>query len=94
MENPTRRAFLAYTGTGVAGLGLAAIAPAAANAAEVASARGEAVVDPATVGEEPLLASVTDLGAGQVTVVLGESEVTVVDHQLAQRIARLSQTGA
>jgi hypothetical protein len=94
MERPTRRAFLAYTGTGAAGLGLAAMSPGVANAVEAAARVDEPDVDPTVTGGEPLLASVTDLRTGELTVILGAREVSVVDHDLAQRIARISQTGA
>ncbi len=83
MEPPSRRRFLAVSGAGIAAAGLASVVPATASAAELP-------VDPAAVGDEPLMACVEDLAHGLVTVVHGGSELTVTDHDLARKIARLS----
>jgi hypothetical protein len=93
MDNPTRRAFLTYTGAGVAAVGVAAVSPAMASASEAAVDRlaGEQPVDLNAAGDELLLASVNDLSKGEVTVISGGAEVTVVDHDLARRIARLAK---
>jgi Rieske Fe-S protein len=96
MDQPTRRAFLAYTGAGVAAIGVAAVSPAVASASEAAADRlaPEQPIEDNSVNDEPLLASVNDLSKGEVTVISGGTEVTVVDHDLARRIARLSAKGA
>ena len=87
MEHPSRRRFLAVSGGGIAAAGLASVVPQLASAAELP-------VDPAAIGEEPLMACVDDLAKGQVTLVHGGNELTVTDHDLARKIARLSSTEA
>jgi hypothetical protein len=42
----------------------------------------------------PVVAYVHDLSTGEVSVMVGEREVTVVDHALANRIARVLGMGA
>jgi alanine dehydrogenase len=64
-----------------------------ASASEVAADRlaGEQPVDLNAAGDGLLLASVNDVSKGEVTVISGGAEVTVVDHDLARRIARLAK---
>lgn len=87
MQHPNRRQFLAVSGAGLAAAGLATLPSQLASAAELP-------VDPDTMGDGLLLACVDDLTSGQVTLVHGGTEVTVTDHQLARKIARLSTTEA
>lgn len=87
MEHPSRRTFLAVSGAGLAAAGLATLPSQLASAAELP-------VDPDTVGDGLLLACVDDLAAGQITVVRGGTELTITDHDLARKIARLSRTEA
>jgi hypothetical protein len=87
MQHPNRRQFLAVSGAGLAAAGLASVPTTLAQASE-------RPVDPAMIGDEPLLAVVDDVTAGQVTVVHGGTESTITDHDLARKIARLSRTEA
>jgi hypothetical protein len=87
MSDHSRRTFL--TGTGAVALGAVALttggpAPAGAATAEAA----EPSSAPAAGSHEPVVAYVTDLTAGRITVMRGDDEVVVTDHALAQRIAR------
>lgn len=92
MEPTNRRRFLAISGAGVAAVGVAALSPQMAGAAQLDANTAEPAVDPATMGDEPLLVFVEDLAAGSVAVVHGSRETVVVDHQLARTIARLART--
>jgi hypothetical protein len=87
MEHPSRRTFLAVSGAGIAAAGLATLPSQLASAAEPP-------VDPNTMGDDLLLACVDDLSSGQVTVVRGGTELSITDHDLARKIARLSGTEA
>lgn len=91
MEPTNRRTFLAISGAGVAAVGVAALSPQMAGAAQSDAVTTEPEVDPVTIGDEPLLVSVEDLAAGSVAVVHGGRETTVIDHQLARKIARLAR---
>jgi hypothetical protein len=95
MENTNRRTFLAISGAGVAAIGVAAVPTGLAGAAVTTSERThEPPVDLKEMGDELLLAAVTDLGRGEVTVVHGGVETVLTDHDLARKIARLSRTEA
>jgi TAT (twin-arginine translocation) pathway signal sequence len=85
VEHPNRRTFLAVSGAGVAAAGLASLPLQLAQAAEPP-------LDPKSIGDDLLLACVDDLATGQITVVHGGSELTITDHDLARKIARLSKT--
>jgi TAT (twin-arginine translocation) pathway signal sequence len=74
---PTRRNFLVTAGAGAAALGAAVVVP------EPAAAE----VPPAGVSG-PLVAYVTDMRRGELTLMLGEREVVVHDRDLAARLAR------
>lgn len=91
MNDSTRRGFLAMTGAGVAAVGAAAVVP-TAFASDRYDKDPQETEGPAVEG--PLVAHVNDLSTGEVSVMVGEHEVTVVDRDLARKIARLSRTGA
>ena len=78
MNDQTRRGFLAVAGTGVAAVGVAAVIPASAEAAPVRVPAG---------AKGPLVAYVSDLSSGQVTMMVGEHHVVVQDHDLVARLA-------
>ncbi len=79
----SRRTFLITSGVAATG-GVAAASALPAVAATGAPARSTATPD-AVAG--PLVAYVSDVASGQVTVMRGDDEVVVTDHELARRIA-------
>ncbi len=88
MSDSTRRGFLAMTGAGAAAVGAAAVVPNA-----FAGSRNDTVdqqTADASAVDGPLVAYVNDLRTGEVSVMVGENEVTVVDKDLVARIARIS----
>ena len=81
MEKSTRRNFFAVTGVGTVAGVAALAAPTPANAAVA-----DRVQVPA--GAEPSMAAyVSDVHRGEVTLMVSDREVTVVDKQLAARLA-------
>lgn len=76
MNDTSRRKFLAATGAGVAAGAVGIGGPAAA----------EAVVRKADAANEPVVAFVENPQAGVVTLMLGDREVVVEDHDLVARI--------
>ena len=92
MTQPSRRRFLALTGASAAALSAAAVVPNAMAAGAEAAVPLSADELDAVSG--PLVAYVEDPGTGEVTVMVGEHEVTVVDHDLAAKIVRLGRTEA
>ena len=92
MNQPTRRRFLAMTGAGAAAISAAAVAPGAL--ASTRDTAGQQHGDDLGSVEGPIVAYVDDLSAGEVTVMVGEHEISVVDHDLAARIARHGRTEA
>ncbi|HEV7205813.1 MAG TPA: hypothetical protein VGN18_14480 [Jatrophihabitans sp.] len=79
MSRPTRRNFLVSTGVGAAAIGAAVIAPDDAVASGPAGATG------------PLVAYVTDVRRGEITLMVGERDVVVRDVDLAARLARAAR---
>ena len=99
MSTSSRRTFLAFTGAGAAAVGAAAVLPASlAGAQSVADHELDAADFDAGAGaslsEAVLMAFVTDRATGEVTVIDGETEITLTDPALASRIAQLSGKGA
>ena len=95
MSDSTRRAFLAMTGTGAAAVGALIATPTAFGS----SRAGGSTYIPSPDGqappvEGPLVAYVDDARTGEISIMVGEREVTVVDKDLAARISRLTQPGA
>ena len=78
MKDPTRRTFLTLAGGSAAAVGLGA----AAGDADAAPAR------PPAEANGPLVAYVTDMRDGELTLMHGEDEVVVHDRDLAARLAR------
>jgi len=78
MNDPTRRGFLVIAGAGAAAVGAATVAPAA----------GAAPVRAPSGASGPLVAYVSDMQSGEVTLMVGEREVVVHDRDLAARLAR------
>jgi hypothetical protein len=80
MSDPSRRGFLAIAGVGAATAGLAVAAPAAG-----AHAPGTPPVEGAS---GPLVAYVTDVRSGAVSVMVGDREVEIHDRELVNRLTR------
>ncbi len=87
MSDSTRRGFLAMTGAGAAAVGAAAVVP---NAFAGSRNDTDQQTADASAVDGPLVAYVNDLRTGEVSVMVGEHEVTVVDKDLVARIARIS----
>jgi len=82
MTDPSRRGFLFLAGAGAAAVTTATIAPAA-------SAVQQREDDQPMTVEGPLVAYVSDLRRGEVSVMMGEREVLVQDHALCASLARV-----
>ena len=85
MSDQSRRSFL--TGTGAAALGAVALPTiSAATAAPTAATTGAGASG--AVRQDAVVAYVTDVAAGRITVMRGDDEIVVTDPALAWRIAR------
>lgn len=83
----SRRTFLITTGVAAAGTTVVTGAgPAAAPSALPSPTPRSGASAPTS--SEPLVAYVSDLASGQVTVMRGDDEVVVTDRDLARRIAK------
>jgi hypothetical protein len=81
MPEISRRAFVTKGSVSAAAVGALAVTGVALSApADAAS--------PAAEPDAPVVAHIRNLRAGQVDVYIGTREVTVVDHELANRLAR------
>ncbi|MEP7017234.1 MAG: ubiquinol-cytochrome c reductase iron-sulfur subunit N-terminal domain-containing protein [Actinomycetota bacterium] len=81
MSDPSRRGFLILTGVGAAAVGAAAVAPAA-------FASGSQDAASSTAGD-PLVAYVSNMNTGEVSVMMGEREVVIHDRALCASLARV-----
>lgn len=91
MTGPTRRAFLAVSGAGIA---VAATGVAAeASAMEVADAETEGYDPDSTDEGEMIVAYVHDVKAGHVTIAVGDRDITVQDRALAAKLSKLASQG-
>ena len=81
MSDPSRRGFLILTGVGAAAATAAAVAPAAF------ASGGEDTSSSAAGG--PLVAYVSNMKTGEVSVMMGEREVVVRDRALCASLARV-----
>jgi hypothetical protein len=82
MSDPSRRGLLIMAGAGAAAVGAASLAPAA-------SAAPNAKADEPVTVKGPLVAYVSDLSRGEVSVMMGEREVLVHDPVLCASLARI-----
>ena len=81
MSDPSRRGFLILTGAGAAAVGAAVVAPAAF--ADRTDDTGP------TKAGGPLVAYVSNMNTGEVSVMMGEREVVVHDRALCASLARV-----
>ena len=86
MSDHSRRTFL--TATGAAALGAVALAAGGRAAAKAAPTEAAASGASSAASHEPVVAYVTDVTAGRITVMRGDDEVVVTDRALARHIAR------
>jgi hypothetical protein len=90
MSDTSRRGFLTIAGVGAAGVAAASVA------SLVPGTASGAVAAPATKlpsdASGSLVAYVSDVRAGQVSVLVGESEVSITDHELVARLAQAAST--
>ena len=98
MDTPSRRSFLAVTGATAAAIGAAAILPGSAAEAQTPAGHNDLSAAESAAGgplaSTSLVACVTDLERGEVTVVTDDDEIAVTDPGLARLIARISRSGA
>ena len=99
MNKSSRRRFLAVTGAGAVAAGAATVLPASLAGAQQRAGQEINEADfhggaGASLSDPVLMACVTDVASGEVTVINGEHEIAVTDSALAQRIAQLSGKGA
>ena len=98
METPSRRSFLTATGAAAAAVGAATILP--GSVADAQTLGGENALnavefpDGGPLASTLLVACVTDLERGEVTVINDNDEIRVTDPGLAGLIARISRSGA
>ena len=95
MSDTSRRGFLAIAGVGAAGVAVASVAGAAvtsngAAASAVKTADAGAALPAGASGS--LVAYVNDVQNGQVSVLVGETEVQITDHELVARLAQVAGT--
>jgi hypothetical protein len=82
MSDSSRRGFLVLAGAGAAAVGAATLAPGASAAVNKPEEGGPVAAD------GPLVAYVSDISTGEVSVMMGEREVLVHDRALCASLAR------
>lgn len=93
MAQPSRRKFLAAAGAGAAGVAAVGIAGTAATSALSSSAPASSTGASPQLPKLPedasgsLVAYVTDVRAGRVSLLVGENRVEINDHDLVARLA-------
>jgi len=81
MSDSSRRGFLIMAGAGAAAVGAVAIAP----AAQASDEKGD---DGPVAPDGPIVAYISDLRRGDVSVMKGEREVVIHDRALCATLAR------
>ncbi len=82
MSEATRRVFLSTSAVGAAAVGVAAVTPRLSAVAGSTESAGSA----AGGASGSLVAFVGDVGAGEVSLMVGEQEVVVHDRELVSRL--------
>ena len=97
MSRATRRGFIKIAGAGVAAAGVGSIGT-AASAAEPATLADTAPAATAlalpAAAQGSLVAYISDVRSGEIAVMVGGREVTVVDRQIVAKLAHALQDGA
>ncbi len=83
MSNTSRRGFLIRAGAGAAAAGVAVVAT-------PSLASTPAATQPSS-SREPMMAYVSDPSKGEVTVMVGEHENVVTDHELVSRLLKAAR---
>jgi hypothetical protein len=91
LSDVSRRKFLAASGASAIAVGVVTAAPLAS--ASTVDADDFAAKHPEPIEESPLIVTVDDLKAGRISVMHGDREFSVVDAELAGRIAALARVG-
>jgi hypothetical protein len=84
----TRRNFLIASGTGAAAIGVVAAMPSIASASPPSSPEPSA---PTAADAGPLVAHISDPSSGTLSLLVGDQEVIVHDHDLVGRITRAAK---
>lgn len=84
----SRRLFIGGAAAGAAAVAASAAVPGLTAAAAPAGTAQDADDAQAVALDQPVVARVTDLSTGQVTLYVGTDELTVTDPTLARRLAR------
>ncbi len=88
----SRRSFVTKASLGAAAAGALAVAGPFAGRASAAEQTDAATTAPVGNLPEPVVAHLTDLRSGKVSLYVGERGITVTDHTLAQHLARAIST--
>jgi hypothetical protein len=92
MSDTSRRGFLAIAGVGAAGVAVASVAGTEAVTSNGAAASPATALPAGASGS--LVAYVSDVSNGQVSVLVGETEVQITDHELVARLAQAAGTAS
>ena len=90
MSDTSRRGFLAIAGVGAAGVAAASVAGLAPSAVSGSTVAASTKLPDDASGS--LVAYVSDVRAGQVSVLVGESEVSITDHEIVARLAQAASS--
>lgn len=90
MSDGTRRVFLSTSSLGAAAVGVAALTPTLVRAAGSAGGTGNlaAALPDTSALTGSLVAFVSDVRAGEVSLMVGEEEIVVQDKELVSRLLR------
>jgi hypothetical protein len=91
MSHVSRRRFLAAGGASALAVGVVSVTPLAS--ASTAGVDDFAAEHPEPFEDSPLIVTVDDLKAGRISVMHGDREFSVVDPELAGRIASIARVG-
>jgi hypothetical protein len=96
MSDTTRRKFLAAAGVGAAGVAVVGVTGVGAGSG---TAAGQPIQAPSGAklpagASGALVAYVNDVQAGQISVMVGEQEVVISDHDLVARLAIAAAAGS
>jgi TAT (twin-arginine translocation) pathway signal sequence len=91
MSDMTRRSFFKHAGVAAAAVGAVAVAPGGLISPGSAVAQSKPLSPEELSSSEPIVAHLTDVEAGRITLFVGTREVHVRDHEFAARIVRAAR---